>query len=65
MSILILKRFFGAKSPVPVSFGDYVYLWSDVVENFHDKTKNKILENSALTLDVCGGYYIYLIRIED
>lgn len=59
------ETFFGAKSPVTVSSGDYVYLWSDVVENFRDKAKNEILKDSVLTLDVGDGYYIYLILLED
>jgi len=59
------ETFFGAKPSISVPFGDYVYMWSDVLENFREKMKNRILENSFLTLDVGDGYYIYLIRLDD
>lgn len=59
------ETFFGRKSPISISLGEYVYIWSDVVDNFHDKTENIIKKNAALILDVGDGYSIYLIRLDD
>lgn len=59
-----IERFFGAKLLKDIPCGEYVYIWSDVIDNKTDSCKEFILKNYETRL-IKDEYYIYLIRIED
>ena len=59
-----IERFFGAKPLKDIPAGEYVYVWSNVIDDKSDTCKEFILKNSEtrLCLDDC---YIYLLRLDD
>ena len=59
-----VKAFFGADPENVLPFGDYIYIYSDVIDE--DETYFlEIREKSDLVLHHPDGFRIYLFRIED
>ena len=59
-----VEEFFGAKPEKDLPFGDYIYIYSDVIDE-DEPYFLEIKEKSDLVLHHPDGFRIYLFKIED
>ena len=59
-----VEHFFGVKPEKSLTFGDYVYIYSDVIDE-DEKYFTDIKDKCDLVLHHEDGFRIYLFKIED